>query len=117
MTNIELGLGSNTDAARNMHRAQELLTILLPGISFGEAVWTAPMPTATVPHPTKPYLNCLARARTTLPLATLTAKLKQLERTLGDTPGDHRQGTVRIDIDLLAYGTQRLRQPGWEQMP
>lgn len=110
---VELSLGSNTNAEVNMARAKELLAVLLPGIAFGETVWTAPYPTKLVPHPTKKYLNCLAAAETALTQDELVAALKQLERQMGDSHENHKAGRVLIDVDLLSYNGLTVKEKRW----
>lgn len=110
---IEISLGSNTCAAENMRAAKELLAMLLPGITFGEEVWTKPYATPAIPHPTTPYLNCLARAETPLEQSHLAAKLKQVEQSLGDSHANHQRGVVLMDIDLLSYGGKTVKEKRW----
>lgn len=110
---IEISLGSNTHAAANMRAAKELLAMVLPGITFGEEVWTEPYATPSVPHPTERYLNCLAWAETTLAQAHLVAKLKQVEQKLGDSHANHQRGVVLMDIDLLSYDGITVKEKRW----
>lgn len=110
---VDISLGSNTSATTNMHKAKALLKALLPDARFDEEVWTAPYPTALVPHPTAKYLNCLAHATTALPQDELVAELKRLEETLGDSHDNHRKGIVLMDFDLLTYGNQTVREKLW----
>lgn len=110
---IELSLGSNTQPEQNIHRAKALLKALMPNILFLEEIWTEPRPTAQVPHPTKKYLNVLAVADTNLSQDHLTVKLKQIERSLGDTHDNHQHGIVLIDIDLLSYNNQKVKEKMW----
>lgn len=111
--NIMLSLGSNTQAEQNIERAQALLRVFLPDISYGEAIWTEPYPTPLVPHPTKKYLNCLAEADTSLQQEQLVCKFKEVERAMGDSHENHQKGRVLIDIDLLSYNGRTIKDKFW----
>lgn len=110
---IEISLGSNTQPAANMRKAKDLLLAVLPNIAFGEVLWTKPYATPLVPHPTTPYLNCMATADTTLTLSYLNGKFKQIEQSMGDCHENHTKGIVIIDIDLLKYGDTIIKEKLW----
>lgn len=113
VVDIALSLGSNTDAPQNIAKAKTLLQQLLPDVVFSPEQWTQPYPTPAVPHPTEPYLNCLATATTTRSLDDLTARLKQLEHELGDSHENHQRGRVLIDIDVHRYGDKIVKEILW----
>lgn len=107
---VEISLGSNTNASQNMAVAKALLVKLLPQITFSEERWTEPYPTPSVPHPTRKYLNCMARATTNLTQERLVRELKQIEKELGDSHDNHQQGIVLIDLDLLTYDCHTIKE-------
>lgn len=100
-----LCLGSNTEAERNVERAREMLTALLPGICWDEARWTEPV---DFPNPAL-FLNQMAAFDTTMSREEVRMKFKEIERLCGRQPEDKAQGIVRMDIDLLTYGEERLK--------
>ena len=105
---VILALGSNTNQKENISKAKQELTKLLPGIVFSEDMWTEPIGMVS-----DKFLNCMARATTTTPLATLRQEIKEIELTMGSK--DHVTDTVKIDIDLLQYGSQRYKEEDWKR--
>lgn len=110
---IELSLGSNTHSEENIQRAKMLLRNIFTDILFDQMVWTEPYPTPTVPHPTKKYLNCTAHANTPLGKEQVIEELKNVERMMGDSHSNHQIGIVLIDIDLLMYDGQKVKEKRW----
>lgn len=105
---IILSLGSNTNQEANIREAKQALTALLPDIVFSQDTWTAPIGMVS-----DKFLNCVAHATTTTPLATLRREIKQIELSLGNK--DHATNTVHIDIDLLQYGNRRYKEEDWKR--
>lgn len=101
-----LCLGSNTDAERNLGKARIMLTALLPDICWEEARWTEPV---DFPNPAL-FLNQIASFGTRMSCEELRLHFKEIERQCGRLPEDKGQGIVRIDIDLLTYGEQVLKE-------
>mgnify|MGYP000376073073 CR=1 FL=1 len=71
---ITLAIGSNILQQKNIDEAQSRLRHLLPGIVFGEAVWTTPIGIQS-----DRFLNLLAYADTPLSLDHLQEALKAIE--------------------------------------
>ena len=109
-TRAIIALGSNRQAARTMRQAKGLLAGLLPGIVFSPMRQTAPIGITSAS-----FVNCLGMTETTLPLENLRAMLKQIEAACGDTAADRSHNIVRMDIDILLYGQERLHQQDWER--
>ena len=61
------------------------------------------------------YLNQLAYAHTELECDKLEQALKAMEREMGRTDADRRQGIVRIDLDLMKYDDTRHHTQDWER--
>ena len=91
MSKVLLCLGSNRDALRHINAAQNMLRRTLGDIRFSQSLWTKPIGTAT---PSPLYLNCLAQADTNLGYPALHQMLKDMERTIGSTPTERKQGIV-----------------------
>ena len=106
LTHCTLCLGSNTEAEENLEKARTLLTALLPDIRWEEARWTEPV---NFPYPAL-FLNQLAIFHTVMTRDDLRLCFKDIERQCGRLPDDKAQGIVRMDIDLLTYGQERLKE-------
>lgn len=105
MTHCTLCLGSNTDAMTHVEKARTMLTRLFPDIQWDEARWTEPV---DFPNPAL-FLNQMASFFTNMTHKELLLCFKNIERECGRLPEDKAQGIVRIDIDLLTYGEERLK--------
>ena len=57
----------------------------------------------------------MAQADTNLGYPALRQMLKDIERTIGSTPAERKQGIVRIDIDILLADGQRHHEDDWER--
>ncbi len=105
---ITLAIGSNILQQKNIDEARSRLRHLLPGIVFGEAVWTTPIGIQS-----DRFLNLLAYADTPLSLDRLQEKLKAIEREMGDSHENHQQGHVIIDLDVAEYDGRTVKEVVW----
>lgn len=105
---ITLAIGSNILQQKNIDEAQSRLRHLLPGIVFGEAVWTTPIGIQS-----DRFLNLLAYADTPLSLDHLQEALKAIEREMGDSHENHQQGHVIIDLDVAEYDGRIVKEVVW----
>jgi 2-amino-4-hydroxy-6-hydroxymethyldihydropteridine diphosphokinase len=64
------------------------------------------------PGPQRPYLNAVARVRTTLAPRALLDSLLAIERSEGRERGAVRNAPRTLDLDLLAYGDREIDEPG-----
>jgi len=101
-----LCLGSNTEAEKNVEKARAMLSSLLPDIQWEEARWTEPV---DFPYPAL-FLNQMATFHTEKRRDELRQCLKDIERQCGRLPEDKAQGIVRMDIDLITYGEEKLKE-------
>ena len=62
-----------------------------------------------------PFFNMTAVCTTSLPPTGIKQLLKQIETALGRKPEDKAHGIVKIDLDLLAYDGQILKQEDWKR--
>ena len=112
MTTAFIGLGSNQgDREAFLRRAVQALSAL-PGteVTRVSSVYDSD-PVGRPGQP--PYLNAVARLDTDLPAAALLSRLQEIEARLG-RPRSGRGGPRTIDLDLLFFGRERLREPGLE---
>ena len=118
---VIISLASNCDQEQNLSHARLCLERVLSVCRFTETIWTEPISSHLPPltsHPSPPtpkYLNQLLRAKSAFPAAALQQYLKSVERHLGRTDEDRRQGIVRIDLDLLQHDGQRYHLADWER--
>lgn len=107
-----VGLGSNLgDRRRHLECAARALRDT-PGIE--EAVLSPVYETDPVGPPQPPYLNAVARVRTTLGPRQLLDRLLAIEREHGRERGATRNAPRPLDLDLLLYGDCCVRSPGLE---
>jgi len=102
-----VALGSNLgDRLAQLDRARVALSLLpssrLEAVSSIEE--TAPLGAMAQP----PYLNQMVALATSLPPEALLAALQRIERSLGRVRGS-RWAARTIDLDLVRYGSRRMR--------
>jgi 2-amino-4-hydroxy-6-hydroxymethyldihydropteridine diphosphokinase len=107
MTLAYIGLGSNLGDRESLLRraAEEIGAVRLSPI-----VETEPWGYEDQPR----FLNAVAELDTELPPRDLLALLLGVERQLGRDRSGPRWGPRTIDLDLLLYGEERLREPDLE---
>jgi 2-amino-4-hydroxy-6-hydroxymethyldihydropteridine diphosphokinase len=66
------------------------------------------------PPPQGPYLNAVLELTTDLSPEALLARLLAIESERGRTRGPQRDLPRTLDLDLLLFGTRRLRRPDLE---
>lgn len=117
MNEIILTLGSNKNRRKNIRQAQQFLRNLLPDIAFTKTIKTDAISASAIGSNMQlPFFyNCMAKATTHLSLTALQRQLKDIETAMGDSHESHRKGIIIIDIDLLAYGSQRLKTDDWQR--
>jgi 2-amino-4-hydroxy-6-hydroxymethyldihydropteridine diphosphokinase len=64
------------------------------------------------PGEQRPYLNAVARLRTTLSPRALLERLIEIERGEGRERGAVRNAPRTLDLDLLLYGESEIDEPG-----
>lgn len=110
MTEITLSLGSNHEAAKQMTEARTLLREVFADIVFSSDLQTEPVGIRSAP-----FLNCMAWATTDLCEADVKARLKEIEARCGNRASLRRRNIVVMDIDLLAYGSKKLKPADWQR--
>ena len=107
---IILALGTNSEQELNMEKARAMLVALLGTLRFSENMWTHPIDIVS-----DDFLNCLAIAQTSMSLDRLNVALKKIERSCGDTSYKRRKNVVKMDVDILQYGTAIMHEKDWER--
>ena len=104
-----IGIGSNLGDRRDFcSRALGLLGLLPRSVLTG---YSFTYETEAVGDVGGPFLNLVAKVETELPAERLLEILLETERGLGRTLNE-RQGPRTIDLDLLFYGDQVIKEPG-----
>lgn len=104
-------LGSNYEQEENVGNAIRELTLAFPEIAFSRMLWTEPIGMEDAPL----FVNALAIASTSLPEPEVVRLLKGIEQQYGRMKEDKALGIVKLDIDLLLYGTIRHKEEDWER--
>lgn len=105
---VGIGLGSNlADRSAALSLAVDALEMRLSDFRVSAVYESRPSG-----YPDQPdFLNACCIGRTHLSPRDLLFTLKELERTLGRSPGGPRNGPRTIDLDLLLYGERVIDQP------
>ena len=109
-TRILIALGSNHEQEKNVAFAMERPHSFFPGISFSRMLWTEPIGIAS-----DRFVNALALADTDKEQEEVERILKQIEKECGRSREEKVRNIIRLDLDLLQWGTVRLREQDWER--
>lgn len=115
MTTAFIGFGSNMgDRLDYCDRAITLLGLLPASRVTGVSSLYETEPVADPGDPgSRWFLNGVVRLETDLVPSRLLAVCREIERGL-DRGEDRQHGPRTMDLDLLLYGTQVIREPGLE---
>ncbi|MHA5861304.1 2-amino-4-hydroxy-6-hydroxymethyldihydropteridine diphosphokinase, partial [Pseudomonas aeruginosa] len=94
---VYLGLGSNVERERHLHAGLDALAGFLHDLRCSPVFESEP-----VGIKSGPFFNLVVSARTDLPLAELSLRLKHIEADNGRYAPE-RKG-LPLDIDVLFYG-------------
>ena len=97
LTEVYLGLGSNTERERHLCAGLDALAGFLVGMTCSAVFESQP-----VSIKSGPFFNLVVAAKTDLPLMELSRRLKLIEADNGRYAPD-RKG-LPLDIDVLFYG-------------
>ena len=111
MTRAFVGLGANLgERETTLRRALDLLAAE-PGIEVAAvSTFRETEPADYLDQPN--FVNAAAELRTELPPLELLERLLEVERRLGRTRNGPRFGPRTVDLDLLLYGDETIREPG-----
>lgn len=105
MITVYLALGSNVgDSQKKLHAAVQLLKTILQDLRQAPVYRSKAMGYTQQPD----FLNTAVCGQTDLPPQELLKKLKEIEQKVGRTP-TFRWGPREIDIDIIFYGSQTLK--------
>lgn len=107
-------MGSNTQQEENFRHVREILSHLISDATFSQTVWTHPVSVEGREVGREPYLNGTLEGHTHISEQSLVARLKQIEKSMGDSHENHVRGTVLIDLDLIEYGNKKLKDIIWK---
>lgn len=105
-----IALGSNFEPESNIKAAAERLRFLFPDIVFSRSLRTKPIGIVSAD-----FVNALSLAHTSLPIEDVERQLKQVERMCGRCAEEKERGIIRMDIDLLLYGEEKLHLKDWNR--
>ncbi len=106
-----IALGSNHNQEANIEIAKSKLhETFKHDVVFTQSLWTEPIGIES-----DMFLNCLAFILTKHKLAQVQKVAKNIERLCGSTKGERRENVIRMDIDILQHGEQRLHEDDWER--
>lgn len=108
---IIISIGTNIDQDLNMFIAKQRLEELFHNIQYSSEMWTDPI---DMPDSDR-FLNCLAYTRTVHGFKQVRQALKQIERRCGVSYAMKHAGIVKMDIDILLYGDERLHESNWNR--
>lgn len=99
MIRVYLGLGSNTEREKHLQSAIDALTA-----EFGSLQLSPVYESESVGFAGSLFLNMVIGFDTSMPLADLQARLKQIEDDNGRLRGGPKFSPRTLDIDVLTYG-------------
>ena len=106
-----IGLGANLGEREEMLRRALDLLAAEPGLELRRvSTFRETEPVGYLDQPR--FVNAAAEVETELSAADLLALLLDVERRLGRVRGGPRFGPRTIDLDLLLYGDETIREPG-----
>ncbi|MCM1377321.1 MAG: 2-amino-4-hydroxy-6-hydroxymethyldihydropteridine diphosphokinase [Clostridium sp.] len=106
---ILVSIGSNTaDRVKKLADAEECIRHRESKIEIKE---TTPFyETSPIGGGNEPYLNAVIRMETELKADAINKIFKEIEKEMGRTEETRNRGEVPIDIDLVIFGNEILRQ-------
>lgn len=107
---ILIALGSNFAQEKNVAYAMEELRTAFPGAVFSEMLWTEPIGIAS-----DRFVNALGKASTCMSQEQVLLMLKNIERKCGRCEEDKARNIIKLDLDLLQYGDERLKEADWHR--
>jgi len=107
MSLLALSLGSNIERRKHLQFAIDGLHELLGDLSISPVYETR-----AVGFDGPDFYNLVALADTPLALDALIEKIRNIETAAGRVRGDKRFASRNLDIDVLLYGEENLREQG-----
>lgn len=110
MNEALISIGSNEDKEANLVLCRKLLHDYFTDITFSDTSITSPYGA----NYQNDFLNQLAIVNTEKQQEEVSKILKTLEKKMGRTPSDKKNGVVKIDIDLIIWNNEVIKP---EDMP
>ncbi len=105
-----LAIGSNHEPDANISRALSLLAEIVTDIHQSQTLQTEALDGAK-----GTFSNLMLSGNTGLSLEELTKATKDIERQCGRKHGGSCDGTISMDIDIMAYDGQKLHTDDWQR--
>ncbi len=109
MTDVYLGLGSNTDARRYLRSALRALET-----KFGAIQWSPIYTSPAVGFEGDDFLNMVVKIKTNLTATALRDWLRQLEDDHDRDRSQPKFSDRSLDVDILLFGSRVLQMEGLE---
>lgn len=106
MHKVLLSIGTNTNACFNLKRAIDNLLSYFPNIKFTSITESDPCGEEYYGM----FLNVLAYFETTKGKEEIHSDFKSIEKIMGRQPTHKAEGIVIIDIDLIKWDNEVLKQ-------
>lgn len=107
---IMIALGSNFEQEKNVAYAMEELRSVFPDMVFSKLLWTEPIGIVS-----DRFVNALGKASTSMSQQQVACMLKDIERKCGRCKEDKARNVVKLDLDLMQYGDERLKEEDWNR--
>lgn len=107
---ILIALGSNFEQEKNVAFAMDELRTIFPDVVFSKQLWTEPIGIVS-----DRFVNALCKATTDASIEQVTGMLKEIEKKCGRSQEDKFRNIVKLDLDLMQYGDERLREEDWKR--
>ena len=107
---IVLSLGSNCNRERNVAYAMKRLRECFPGMSFSRTIRTEPIGIES-----GLFVNALGSGFCHESMEEVVEVLKMIEGECGRRREEKARNIVRLDLDLLLYGSLKCHAKDWER--
>ena len=107
---IILALGTNHEPEINIDKGCQYFVRY-----FGNVWLSSQLRTEPIGIHSDRFVNCLAVTYSELELNDIQKEVKRIERLCGDTPELRAENIIKMDIDILEYGVQRLHIKDWSR--
>ena len=104
MQQVFVSIGSNIEPRRNLEEAKIILGNLF------NCTFSGLYETSAEGFEGDDFINCVVRFETNLQLIELRDKLKQIEKKMGRTDEQKGMSNRIIDLDIILFGDQVIKQ-------
>lgn len=108
---VIISLSSNYRQQENVIMAEGMLRAFFSAIVFSSRLMTKPVGMKNE----ELFCNIIASGETTLPYPALRCILKNIEKTLGRTSKQKKEGKIIIDLDILLFGEKKFKLDDWSR--